>query len=258
MFSEEYAKEIRTNVRGARLHVKVDTGMNRSGFTSDGERIFSVLSTLRDNVDGVYTHFPRADEKDISDTEERLSLFLKTSDELEALLGRRLKKHSAASAAALRLPAARLDVSRIGLALYGIPPDNSETPSLKPVMSLYGAVSGIRTVKKGETVGYGCKFVCQRDSFIATVNGGYANGIGRSLVGRFMPRICGEYVPLAAVCMDRCMLDVTDLFLMGKEVRTGETVTFFGDGYSVKEMAVSAKTIPYEILTLTGKTNAKA
>lgn len=258
VFSEEYAREIIAHGYGTRLHVKIDTGMNRSGFPADGERVFSILSTLGDNVDGVYTHFPRADEKDISDTEERLSFFLKTVDELEVLLGRKLKKHSAASAAALRLPAARLDVSRIGLALYGISPDNSEPPSLKPVMSLYGTVSGIRTVKKGDTVGYGCRFTCKRDSIIATVDGGYANGVRRSLVGRFKPRIFGKLLPLAAVCMDRCMLDVTDLFLMGKEVRAGETVTFFGNGHSVKEMAVSAKTIPYEILTLAGKTNAKS
>ena len=313
VFSREYVKEILSVTNKIKLHIKIDTGMNRSGFptgvhvffdskkeNSEGgvilplgtnkengclcrqdpenkkyrsagpvaERIFSDISPLSDNILGIYTHFPCADSPDITDTEKRLSLFLKTSKELDLLLGKRLIKHCAASAAAARLPESRLDLCRIGLMLYGVIPENVSfpfesykfqtccKPILKPVMSLYGRIIDVRYLKKGETVGYGCVFTCKRDTVIATVDGGYANGIKRVLRGRFSPLISDKKVPVAAICMDRCMLDVTDLFTEGKTVRPGQTVTFFGDGYPVNEMARSAGTISYEILTSTGNENS--
>ena len=224
--------------------------MNRSGFLPNAENIFSSLSGLTESVCGAYTHFPSADAEELNDTKTRLSAFKETAHALEALLKRRIIKHSAASCAAIRLPCARLDRSRIGLLLYGVPPcDKATLPGLRPVMTLSGSVTGIRRVKKGETVGYGCVFKCKRDSVIATVDVGYACGLKRILRGRFMPMLLGERLPIAAICMDRTMLDVTELFEGGKTVRTGETVTFFGNEPSVTEMADAAETISYEILT---------
>ena len=249
VFSEEYAEQIKTVGHGLKLHVKIDTGMNRSGFSPDALRIFSSLAALKNDVVGAYTHFPCADGDDARDTETRLSVFLKACFKLEDLLNRRLTKHSAASAAALRYPKARLDACRVGLALYGITPDNTEMHLLKPVMSFYGSIIGIRQVKKGETVGYGCRFVCKKDCMIATVDVGYAGGLQRRLCGRFMPSVLGERVPIAAICMDRSMLDVTSLFEHGKNVKAGDVVTFFGSDPKVTEMSDAADTISYEILT---------
>ena len=250
VFSEEYAALLSSFSGKLKLHIKADTGMNRSGFSPDGERIFSNVSKLAECVCGVYTHFPAADSDDLTDTVERLSVFKGVASELEALLKRPLTKHSAASAAALRVPEARLDLSRVGLALYGISPcASADLPGLKPAMSLFGSVTAVRRVKKGDTVGYGCRFVCERDSMIATVDVGYAGGLQRRLCGRFMPKVLGERVPIAAVCMDRSMLDVTCLFERGKNVKAGDTVTFFGDDPEITEMAYAAETISYEILT---------
>ncbi len=252
VFSEEYARELSAFDKKLNLHIKVDTGMNRSGFAPYSERIFSVLKDRREDISGVYTHFPCADAATLSDTEKRLSVFLNTASELEFLLDKRLTKHAAASAAAARLPSARLDLSRIGLMLYGVIPDNTTFSGLRPVMSLLGKITGVRRVKKGETVGYGCAYVCQRDSVTATVNCGYASGVQRSLVGRFSPRLHGFPAPLAAVCMDRSMLDVTAIAESGISVKTGDTVIFFGDGCPVDNMAKAAGTISYEILTSAG------
>lgn len=250
IFSEEYARELASFGDIPRSHVKIDTGMHRSGFFPDGEMIYSSLSGLYGGIEGAYTHFPSADSEDISDTEGRLSVFLNTENALEQLLHKRLKRHSAASAAAARLPRARLDISRIGLLLYGISPcKEAYVPGLTPVMSLIGRVIGVKGLKKGETVGYGCRFVCKRETYVATVDGGYANGVFRCLAGHFMPSVCGHRVPIIAVCMDRCMLDVTDLTENGIYVKTGDEVTFFGKDDPVTEIADAASTVSYEILT---------
>lgn len=258
VFSEEYAKALSTFGEKLKLHVKIDTGMNRSGFSPDSERIFSVLKERHEEILGIYTHFPCADAVSLSDTEKRLSVFLNTAKELEYLLKKPLLKHSAASAAAARLPDARLDLCRIGLMLYGALPSNTELSGLRPVMSLFGKITGVRTVKKGETVGYGCAYLCQRDSVIATVDCGYASGVRRNLAGRFTPKLNGFSAVLAAVCMDRSMLDVTEITENGTSVNVGDTVTFFGDGYSVDNMARAAGTISYEILTSAGPGNRPA
>ena len=252
VFSEEYARVLSAFDGKLKLHIKVDTGMNRSGFPPDSERIFSALKGRHGEISGVYTHFPCADAFSLSDTEKRLSVFSDTASELEQLLKKSLLKHSAASAAAARLPAARLDLCRIGLMLYGALPSNVEFPGLRPVMSLFGKITGVRTVKKGETVGYGCAYVCQRDSVIATVDCGYASGVRRQLAGRFTPRLNGFSAILAAVCMDRSMLDVTEITEKGASVKVGDTVTSFGDGCTVENMARAAETISYEILTSAG------
>ena len=177
VFSEEYADVISRFSGKLRLHVKVDTGMNRSGFYPDVERIFSALRGIKDNATGIYTHFPCADAPDTTDTEKRLSVFLNVARESERLLGRPLTKHAAASASAVRLPSARLDLCRIGLLLYGVMPSNTFLSGLTPVMTLYGRVISVRRVKRGEAVGYGGAYLCERDSVIATVDVGYAGGV---------------------------------------------------------------------------------
>jgi alanine racemase len=229
--------------------------MNRCGFKCAPSEIKEEFSNFRGNIEGTYTHFPRADEKDLTSTEVSFKRFLSDAAELEALLGKRLIKHSAATACALRLPMARLDRSRIGLALYGYLPENCTLPfSIKPVMSLTAPVISLKTVRKGEGVSYGSTPL-ERDTVIATVACGYANGLVRG-AGRYLsPSINGNLVKIIGrVCMDRCMLDVTEIFEGGKGIAIYDGVEFFDNANAFSE---AEGTIPYEILTRVGKMNTR-
>ena len=124
VFSLEYAEAVKTTLAPLKVHIKLDTGMNRSGFTEDAQVIKKAFSGFRGAIEGVYTHFSSADHASLSNTEKQLSDFVLRSNGLSLSLGHGLKRHAAASAAALRMKTARLDGCRIGLALYGIAPDN--------------------------------------------------------------------------------------------------------------------------------------
>ncbi len=256
--SGEHAEELSPVSKGMRVHIKLDTGMNRCGFKEDSEYVKKSFSRFAGEIEGVYTHFPFADGVDLSPTKKALDDFLNRSCELEGLLGKKLKKHAAASAAAMRLPRSRLDISRIGLALYGCLPSKSVLAGLLPVMSLYGRVILVKTVKKGENIGYGCDQTVKKDSVIATVSAGYANGLHRNPEMNCRPLLCGRRVPFAGrVCMDRCMLDVTDIYENGDRVGIYDEVCFLGENPSVTELAKTGQTIPYEVLTRIGKMNGK-
>ncbi len=262
--SYDYARMLANAPACPKLHVKLDTGMNRSGFSGeDLPDIMSAFKGIEKKIAGAYTHFPNADLADFSDTEKRFYDFLDMTSSLCRRLGYKPLLHAAASPAALHprfadLP--KLDACRIGLALYGILPSDN-VPSdlvLTPVMSFYGSVSEVRKVRVGETVGYGGRTVCARDSYIATVSAGYANGLARSLFGRFRPSINDRYVSFAGnICMDRCMLDVTDIIESGGTVKVGDVVTFFDKTHPVTLMSKSLDTISYEILTSVGNLSSE-
>lgn len=291
------------------FHIKLDTGMHRSGFECDPESIFDAVSRFGDSVTGIYTHFPRADAPDFSETEKQLERFNDTAEKLEKLLSRRLMRHTAASPAFFRLPKTAQGplygrgLCRIGLALYGVLPGSQGNPDfpdfpgcagLKPVMSFYSAVSGIRHVKKGEYIGYGSGFRCGGDMIIATVCGGYANGILRYLKTvsdgsapesyvasrsaacaeitepteltelteltdiTAIAEINGFPVRLAGTpCMDRCMFDVTPIFKNGGTVSPGDRVVFFDSERPVSKYASAMDTISYEALTTVGNLNTR-
>ncbi len=245
VFSEEYAREIYPFKSNARLHLKLETSMNRSGLRL--QEIPREIFGLADNILGVYTHLPRAYNK--TETLETVSRFEHISRELESRLGRRILKHCAASQAALELPKSRLDLCRIGIALYGA----YQGHRLIPVMTAKSRVVGLHTAVKGESVGYGDAFLCRRDTVVATVCGGYADGLLRSGKNHLTAEINGCSVRACGVpCMDRTMFDVTPIFENGGKVFVGDEVLFFGRGKSVAETALECKTIPYEILTSAG------
>ena len=250
--SSEYAEALANAPSRPKIHMKLDTGMNRSGFTE-----IPSLNGLENKIVGAYTHFPNADAPDFSDTEARFLLFRKAADELQHRLKRPLTLHCAASAAALHKNAARLpksDVCRIGLALYGITPaECAPDVRLTPAMSFYADVSEVRTVNAGERIGYGGRTLCAKKSQIATVPAGYANGLARALFGRFQPKVNGYHAPFAGnICMDRCMLDVTEIFERGDSVKTGDTVVFFDKDNPVTLISDAIGTIGYEVLTTVG------
>ena len=143
-------------------------------------------------------------------------------------------------------------------ALYGITPDNCDDIGLIPVMSMRAPIISLRTVKKGENIGYGCDRFAKSDMLVATVSIGYGNGLARSLDGMFSPLVNGVAVPFVGrICMDRCMLDVTSLAFSGVRVNVYDEVQFFGKGRSVRDMSDAERTVPYETLTRVGMMNNK-
>ena len=257
VFSDEYIKELIPYSKGLKSEIKLECGMHRSGFTATASGIRYALSGFQGEICGVYSHLSCADAPEPSLAYVQLSDFVSRSERLEGELKIPLEKHVAASAAALRMPQARLGLCRIGLALYGIMPECCENIcGLKPVMSVKASVISVQRVKKNEFIGYGCDHRAKADSMIATVAIGYANGLPRIAAKSFMPQINGYRVPFAAnICMDRCMLDVTRIFDDGKSVKPYDTAFIVGNGVSVHELASSEKSIPYETVTRLGRMN---
>lgn len=243
-FSLSYAEalSLAAGEAGGRVsvHLKIDVGMCRLGFSpEDEEKILRVLSLPHLHVCGIFTHFPKADT-DREGTRLALSRF----NALRERLPVPLFAHAAASAAALTLPEARLDAVRAGIALYGYPPVETAL-ALRPAMRVLAPVVELRRVAAGTPVGYGGDFLCSRESVIGTVPLGYADGFFRTLTGYRLAVLCENRAYSAPVvgrvCMDYLMLDLTDV-----PVKQGQTVCVFGDFIAA---ARHAGTIPYELLT---------
>ena len=238
-----------------KIHIKVDTGMSRLGFLCDeetigcsAEQIVSVCSLPGLKPEGIFTHFANAD----GDEEYTMRQFTRFMDVLDKLsdLGVEFQiRHCAASAAVLNYPCTHLDMVRPGIAQYGHYPDPSweglDGPGLIPLMSLKTRVIALRELKKGTSISYGCTHVLERDSRVAVLPIGYADGLDRLLSNRGEVLIHAVRTPiLGRVCMDLCMVDVTDIV----DVRVGDEVTVFGPELPLEEKADVVKTIQYEML----------
>jgi alanine racemase len=231
------------------IHLKIDTGMHRLGF--DESDISELVAILKGNklviVLSVFSHLASSDNSSLDEyTQKQLSLFEKITTQLKDNLAIDFMKHIANTAAILRFPEAQYDMVRLGIGLYGIENVGNFEDQLQTVGTLKTTITQIRKVSAGETIGYSRKGVLSKDSLIATVKIGYAdgyarrfgNGVGEMLVGGQLVKVVGN------VCMDMCMLDVT-----GLSVNEGDEVIVFGAQYSINELAKKADTIPYEILT---------
>ena len=228
------------------VHIKLDTGMHRLGFMKDDMVILtSVLAqqnTIR--VKSVFSHLAASEDPHHDEyTEVQLKLFEQMAEDLERAIHYKVIKHLANTAAISRHPNAKMDMVRLGIGLYGI---DASVTDLQPVATLKTRIAQIKHLKKGDTVGYGRAGKLHRDSVIATVRIGYADGFPRILSnGKGMMMVNGKKVPVIGnVCMDMTMLDITDV-----SASEGDEVIVFGKGLSISQMAASAQTIPYEILT---------
>ena len=236
------------------VHVKVDTGMTRLGVTHSRFEEFLRQCAAHPNirVDGLATHFAAADGPDPELSQRQLKRFIGCLDRARALGADPQVIHAANSAAALRFPAARFDLVRPGIVLYGAAPsEHVPLPGLKPVLSLQTRINALRRVPAGTPVSYGGTFTCSRPSVIATLPVGYADGYSRALSNRAEVLLRGHRAPLVGtVCMDLCMVDVTDV----EGVAVGDRVTLLGgegEGDQVitpEELAGWAGTISYEVL----------
>lgn len=236
------------------VHVKADTGMSRLGWLCTEEErehtadIMAAVCALPGlDAEGIYTHFANAD----NDEAYTMLQFTRFLDLLAALEKRGVRfriRHCAASAAVLNYPCTHLDMVRPGIALYGHYPDPScmglEGLELKPVMTLKTRVASVKTVPAGTAVSYGCTHVLTRETKLAALTIGYADGLPRVCSDRLEVLIRGRRVPVVGrICMDMCMADVT-----GLEVCPGDEVEVFGTHLPVEEAAGLAGTIQYELL----------
>lgn len=233
------------------VHVKLDTGMHRLGFAESetgrlAERLASLSPLL--SVRSVFSHLSAADDPAADAyTRERIAAFDRMSARITAALPGRPLRHLAASSAIIRFPEARYDMCRLGIGLYGYGPGPGI--ALRPAARLVTRIVQTHVLPAGETVGYGRAGVLQRDSRIAAVPVGYADGLDRRLgCGRWNMLVNGKPAPtVGRICMDSCMIDITDI----PEAREGSPVSVFGPepGHTAADMAAVLDTIPYEILT---------
>lgn len=239
--------------RTARIHIEVDTGMHRLGF--DQQDLPEVIAILKNNpsisVATVFSHLAGADEVGHDDfSKEQLNRFNNFYNSLSQSLSIKPLRHILNSPGILRFPDFQMDMVRLGIGLYGVNPTEEKFDQLQPVASLKTIVSQVRTINKGETIGYGRKGKAEQNMTIATIAIGYADGFTRSFSqGKGKVWINGKKAAVVGnVCMDMTMVDVT-----GIEVREGDEVIVFGNELPVYEVAGSINTIPYEILTNTSE-----
>ncbi len=232
------------------VHVKLNTGMNRLGFEPDdvAELAGKIRSHQTMAVKTVFSHLV-ASESAVHDgfTRHQVLLFENACDRLEKELGYSFVRHIANTAAIFRYPEYQFDMVRLGIGLYGVDTADEEGLHLETVATLKSTIAQLRKVKAGETIGYGRKGEVLRDSLIATVRIGYADGFSRRLgMGKGQMYIQGKLAPvIGQVCMDMTMLDVTDI----PGVKEGDMVEIFGKNLPVRQVASWSETIAYEVMT---------
>jgi alanine racemase len=188
-----------------------------------------------------------ADEEMHNDfSKHQFLAFMKMAEHLENSLNVKPLKHLLNSAGIIRFPEFQLDMVRLGIGLYGFEATQQDQDKLQSISTLKTVISQIRNVKKGETIGYGRKGMAKRDSKIATIAIGYADGFSRAFSNRKVSLLVnGQPAPIIGnVCMDMSMLDIT-----GIDAREGDEVIVFGECPTIMELAGAIGTIPYEILT---------
>lgn len=230
------------------IHVKIDTGMKRLGLESEEEIKFLLEKVKRGNVlhiSSVFTHLAVSDDPgEDGFTQIQFHRFEKLAKIIQDHTGHHVMLHALNSAGIERFTNKQYDMVRLGIGLYGVSQVNQA--ALENVSTLKTTVSQIRTVIKGETVGYGRKGNAAKDMQIATLPIGYADGFNRRLSnGAGKVWINGKLVPVVGnICMDMCMVDVT-----GIDAKEGDRVVIFGKEYPPSEMAKALDTIPYEVFT---------
>lgn len=240
----------RYGAHGYPVHLKLDTGMHRLGFVQS--EIDELVERIKGNrsvkVASVFAHLSCADDPAQDDfTRGQIELFDVMSSRIVESLPYDVIRHTANSAAIERFPEAHFDMCRLGLGLYGYGYQHND--ELQPVTTLKTRIVQLRERKAGEAIGYGRSEVLERDSLIATIPIGYADGLDRHLGGgRWSMLVAGEAAPtVGRICMDSCMIDVTDI----EGVQEGDVVSVFSSisGNTPEDMACVLETISYEILT---------
>ncbi|MBL4716714.1 MAG: bifunctional UDP-N-acetylmuramoyl-tripeptide:D-alanyl-D-alanine ligase/alanine racemase [Bacteroidia bacterium] len=231
------------------IHIKLETGMHRLGFSID--ELDELIEFLVDNdqveVISVFSHLAASDESEDDDfTKQQIESFNTSCEKFSVGLEYPFLKHISNSAGIIRFPDAQMDMVRLGIGLYGIDSSREVQNELQQVSTFKATISQIKEVKEGESVGYNRKLKVDCTMKIGTVGVGYADGLNRKLGnGNYQLLVNGKKVPIVGnVCMDMCMIDVTNI-----DVNEGDEVLIFGEALPINDMAKALETIPYEILT---------
>lgn len=230
------------------IHIKLDTGMHRLGFhpVDDMPRLIDYLKNQSALIPrSVFSHFVGSDCDDFDEfSAKQFELYTKGADALQNAFPHHILRHICNSAGIEHFPGRQMDMCRLGLGLYGINPRNNEV--LHNVSTLKTTILQLRNVPKGDSIGYSRRTILDRDSVIAAIPIGYADGLNRHLGNRHCYCLVNgqkaEYV--GNICMDVCMIDVTDI-----PCKEGDTVEIFGDDLPVTVLSDILDTIPYEVLT---------
>jgi alanine racemase len=236
-----------------KIHLKLDTGMHRLGLIeSDVDEIISILQENKNiKVASIFSHLAGADEQKHDDfTKNQVDAFIRITNKIRKELGIDPLLHILNSSGLLRFADYQFNMVRLGIGLYGINPTN-QNANLKPVATLKTIISQVKTVNRGETVGYGR--AGKADDYpvtMATIAIGYADGFSRAFSkGRGKVLINGKLAPVIGnVCMDMTMVDISDV-----TAKENDEVIIFGRGNPIEQVADSINTIPYEILTNTSE-----
>lgn len=233
----------RTGVK-PKVHIKLDTGMNRIGVSAEDAVEFIKEAQSADylNLQGIFTHFANAENRE--KTQVQIDIWNKILSQIDTS-GLLLHIQNTVGTMCYEIP--KSNMRRVGIALYGLWTDMPDyrgfRPNLKPVMSLKGRIVNIHTAKDGEGVSYGHKFIAKGDRTIATIPVGYADGVSRSLSGKIFATLNGKQVPqVGNITMDQMMFDIT-----GVEAETGDVITLLDDKNTIDRWAEILGTINYEL-----------
>lgn len=231
------------------IHIKLDTGMHRLGF--DEQDLPKLIEIVRNNpqlhIASVFSHLAAAeDPAEDAYTRHQIDLFQRMTDQLCQAFDYKILRHILNSAGIFRFPEAQFDMVRLGISLYGCSEIPSAAAVLHNVATLKTVITQVKRIPAHETIGYNRSFQLQRDTQVAIIPIGYADGYPRELSnGKGAVIIQGQKVPvIGKICMDMCMLDVT-----GMSVHEGDEVIVYGEGNTISEMAEAAGLISYELLT---------
>lgn len=229
------------------IHIKMDTGMHRLGFTEEDLPLLidRLNSQQALKVKSTFSHLAASESWAFDDfTTEQIALFKKLASILQDGLDYPIWRHILNSAGIERFPEEQMDMVRLGISLYGVSASGQD--GLRNVCTLKTTILQIKHLKKGETVGYGRRGQLDHDASIATIRIGYADGLSRQFgnrVGHVLVK--GNLVPIIGnICMDLSMIEIT-----GLDIKEGDEVVIFGDQLSVIDQSKKINTIPYEILT---------
>ncbi|MHA6531222.1 alanine racemase [Paenibacillus sp. BAC0078] len=243
-----------------KVHIKIDSGMGRLGlFPADApDFIEEVHSVAQAELEGMFTHFAKADEEDKSYTLMQYRRFMSVA---ETLRDRNIEIpiiHTGNSATAIDTPFLSSNMVRVGISLYGLYPStevNRELVNLHPVMKLKTQVVYIKTLPPGSGISYGTRYFTDREEIIATLPVGYADGYSRMLTGKAEVLIRGRRVPVVGtICMDQCMVSLESFAEEAEQIKAGEEVVLIGRQGSVSitadELALHLGTIHYEVICM--------
>lgn len=241
------------------VHIKIDSGMNRLGMQDNESTITEILQMSKLEglfIEGIFTHFAMADELDKEYTIKQVEKFNKIVNTLKENGLDIPIKHVSNSAAIIDLPQYNMDMVRAGIMLYGLYPSkdvNHNDVKLKEVMCLKANISQVKDIEAGCGVSYGLRHKCEKESKVATLPIGYADGFTRMLSGKANVMVKDSKVSIIGnICMDQCLIDVT-----GLDVNIGDEVVLFGgnntNGISIDSVSELLNTINYEIVCMVDK-----